>query len=44
MTIKKYKGAHLLGFKTKAMYEVLKRGRIHNLSVESQLQLLDKIV
>jgi hypothetical protein len=26
------------------MYEVLKRGRIHSLSVECQLQLFDKIV
>jgi hypothetical protein len=27
-----------------AMYEVLKRGRTHNLSVECQLELFDKIV
>ena len=27
-----------------AMYEVLKRGRTHNLSVECQLELFDKMV
>ena len=29
---------------TKAMYEVLKRGRVHNLSIECQLELFDKMV
>jgi hypothetical protein len=28
---------------TKAMYEVLKRGRLHNLSVKCQLELLDSM-
>ena len=28
----------------KAMYEVLKRGRTHNLSIECQLELFDKMV
>jgi hypothetical protein len=35
--IKVYKGI-------KAMYEVLRKGRIHNLSIKCQLDLLDKIV
>jgi hypothetical protein len=29
---------------TKALYEVLKRGRLHNLSIQCQLDLFDKIV
>jgi hypothetical protein len=29
---------------TKAMYEVLKRGRLHNLSIKCQLELFDGIV
>ena len=29
---------------TKAMYEVLKRGRLHNLSIQCQLELFDSIV
>lgn len=29
---------------TKALYEVLKKGRFHNLSVQCQLDLFDKIV
>jgi hypothetical protein len=28
---------------TKAMYEVLKRGRLHNLSVKWKLELLDSM-
>ena len=28
----------------KAMYEVLKKGRLHNLSIKSQYDLFDKIV
>jgi hypothetical protein len=28
----------------KAMYEVLRKGRIHNLSIKCQLDLFDKIV
>jgi hypothetical protein len=28
---------------TKAMFEVLKRGKIHNLSIQCQLDLFDKI-
>jgi hypothetical protein len=29
---------------TKAMYEVLKRGRLHNLSIKCQLELFDSMV
>ena len=29
---------------TKALYEVLKRGRLHNLSIQCHLDLFDKIV
>lgn len=29
---------------TKALYEVLKKGRLHNLSIQCQLDLFDKIV
>jgi len=29
---------------TKAMYEVLKRGRLHNLSIKCQLELVDSMV
>jgi hypothetical protein len=29
---------------TKAMYEILKRGKFHNLSISCQLDLFDKVV
>jgi hypothetical protein len=29
---------------TKAMFEVLKRGKIHNLSIQCQLDLFDKLI
>ena len=29
---------------TKAMYEILKRGKCHNLSISCQLDLFDKVV
>ena len=29
---------------TKAMYEVLKKGRLHNLSIQCQLDIFDKAV
>jgi hypothetical protein len=29
---------------TKAMFEVLKRGKVHNLSIQCQLDLFDKII
>jgi hypothetical protein len=29
---------------TKAMYEVLKKGRLHNLSIQCQLDIFDKTV
>jgi hypothetical protein len=29
---------------TKAMFEVLKRGKIHNLSIQCQLDLFDNII
>jgi hypothetical protein len=29
---------------TKAMFEVLKRGKIHSLSIQCQLDLFDKII
>jgi hypothetical protein len=29
---------------TKAMFEILKRGKIHNLSIQCQLDLFDKII
>jgi hypothetical protein len=29
---------------TKAMYEILKRGKFHNLSISCQLDLFDKMV
>ena len=34
----------IVGKATKAMYEVLKRGRVHNLSIKCQYDLFDKIV
>ena len=34
----------LVGKATKAMYEVLKKGRVHNLSIKCQYDLFDKMV
>ena len=34
----------IVGKATKAMYEVLKKGRVHNLSIKCQYDLFDKMV
>ena len=34
----------IVGKATKAMYEILKKGRIHNLSIKCQYDLFDKMV
>jgi hypothetical protein len=34
----------IVGKATKAMYEVLKKGRVHNFSIKCQYHLFDKMV